>query len=66
TLMYQSSRAAEHSSDEHAQIVKALAAKDEALAVRLMEEHLHHVEANLDFDPAPATHAIDAIASAFS
>ena len=52
TLMYQSTRAAEHSSEEHAEIVKALAAKDEALAVRLMEEHLQHVEANLDFEPA--------------
>jgi DNA-binding GntR family transcriptional regulator len=34
TLMYQSSHAAEHSNDEHADIVKALAAKDEARAVR--------------------------------
>jgi DNA-binding GntR family transcriptional regulator len=66
TLMYQSNRAAEHSSDEHAHIVRALAAKDEALAVRLMEEHLHHVEANLDFDPAPVTDAVDAIANAFA
>ncbi|GAB4214545.1 MAG: GntR family transcriptional regulator [Rhodoferax sp.] len=58
TLMYQSSQAAEHSSDEHAQIVKALAAKDEALAVRLMEEHLRHVEAELDFSPAPAANRV--------
>jgi DNA-binding GntR family transcriptional regulator len=50
TLMYQSTRAAEHSSDEHAQIVAALAAKDEALAVRLMDEHLRHVEEGLHFD----------------
>lgn len=50
TLMYQSSRAAEHSSEEHASIVKALAARDEALAVRLMNEHLVHVEENLTFD----------------
>jgi DNA-binding GntR family transcriptional regulator len=50
TLMYQSSTAAEHSSEEHADIVKALAARDEALAVRLMNEHLIHVEANLTFD----------------
>ena len=66
TLMYQSARAAEHSSDEHAKIVKAMAAKDEGLAVRLMEEHLQHVEANLDFKPVPAPGAFDAIASAFS
>ena len=49
TLMYQSTRAAEHSSDEHAKIVQALAAKDEVLAVRLMDEHLQHVQAGLDF-----------------
>jgi DNA-binding GntR family transcriptional regulator len=49
-LMYQSTNAAEHSNEEHADIVKALAAKDEALAVRLMNEHLEHVEAGLTFD----------------
>ena len=42
--------AAEHSNEEHADIVKALGAKDEALAVRLMNEHLEHVEAGLTFD----------------
>ncbi|MDQ7955485.1 MAG: GntR family transcriptional regulator [Pseudomonadota bacterium] len=50
TLMYQSTSAAEHSNDEHADIVRALAAKDEDRAVRLMTEHLLHVEANLTFD----------------
>ncbi len=50
TLMYQSAHAAEHSSEEHVEIVKALAAKDEELAVRLMNEHLLHVEENLTFD----------------
>ncbi|KJS77227.1 MAG: GntR family transcriptional regulator [Comamonadaceae bacterium BICA1-1] len=50
TLMYQSTHAAEHSSDEHVGIVKALAAKDEELAVRLMNEHLLHVEENLTFE----------------
>jgi DNA-binding GntR family transcriptional regulator len=50
TLMYQSTRAAEHSSDEHVEIVKALADRNEALAVRLMDEHLQHVVANLTFD----------------
>ena len=50
TLMYQSPQAAEHSNDEHAAIVKALAARDEALAVRLMNEHLLHVEESLTFD----------------
>lgn len=50
TLMYQSDHAAEHSSAEHVDIVKALAAKDEALAVRLMNQHLMHVEENLSFE----------------
>ncbi|TDQ45291.1 GntR family transcriptional regulator [Tepidicella xavieri] len=50
TLMYQSTHAAEHSNDEHAHIVKALAAKDEELAARLMDEHLRNVMANLTFD----------------
>ncbi|MBL8389118.1 MAG: GntR family transcriptional regulator [Hydrogenophaga sp.] len=50
TLMYQSTNAAEHSNEEHAEIVKALAARDEELAVRLMNEHLLHVEEGLTFD----------------
>jgi DNA-binding GntR family transcriptional regulator len=50
TLMYQSARAAEHSSDEHTEIIKALAARDEERAVQLMHEHLLHVEENLTFD----------------
>ena len=50
TLMYQSTHAAEHSSDEHVALVEALAAKDETLAVRLMDEHLSHVVDNLTFD----------------
>jgi DNA-binding GntR family transcriptional regulator len=55
TLMYQSASAAEHSHDEHAEIVRALAARDETRAVRLMDEHLQHVEENLSFDrPMPA------------
>jgi DNA-binding GntR family transcriptional regulator len=58
TLMYQSHSAAEHSSDEHAAIVAALAAKDEERAVRLMSEHLAHVEASLTFDRKVPTHDI--------
>jgi DNA-binding GntR family transcriptional regulator len=50
TLMYQTPRGAEHSNDEHVEIVRALAARDEALAARLMAEHLCHVEENLAFD----------------
>ncbi len=58
TLMYQSTSAAEHSNDEHAAIVKALAARDEELAVRLMTEHLQHVEENLTFDRRVPTNDI--------
>jgi DNA-binding GntR family transcriptional regulator len=44
TLMYQSRSEAEHSNDEHVEIVRALAARDDERAVRLMTEHLLHVE----------------------
>jgi DNA-binding GntR family transcriptional regulator len=50
TLMYQTTGAATHSSDEHGELVRAFAARDEKLAVRLMNEHLLHVEENLRFD----------------
>lgn len=58
TLMYQTTSAAEHSNDEHAEIVKALAAKDEARAVTLMNDHLLHVEASLAFDRKVPTNDI--------
>ena len=54
TLMYQSDSAAEHSHKEHTAIVKALAAKDEALALRLMDTHLHNVEVTLTLDQKPS------------
>jgi DNA-binding GntR family transcriptional regulator len=57
-LMYQSTTAAEYSNDEHVAIVKAFAARDEERAVRLMTEHLEHVEANLTFDRKVPTHDI--------
>lgn len=50
TLMYQSTLAAEHSHEEHEAIIAALADKDEARAVRLMQDHLQHVEEGLAFD----------------
>ncbi|MEY4421380.1 MAG: hypothetical protein RLZZ498_1976 [Pseudomonadota bacterium] len=50
TLMYQSSNAAEHSAEEHAEILKAIIAKDEKLAIKLMDEHLRHVEEGLALD----------------
>lgn len=50
-LMYQSAHSAEHSLQEHVAIVDALERRDAKSAVRLMEEHLHHVERNLQLDP---------------
>lgn len=50
TLMYQSASAAAHSHEEHEAIVQALASKNEALAVQLMQEHLAHVEHGLQFE----------------
>lgn len=51
SLMYQSSHSAEHSQDEHVQIVDALAARDVRAATRLMEQHIRSVERNLRLDP---------------
>jgi DNA-binding GntR family transcriptional regulator len=54
SLMYQREGAARHSLDEHAEIVKALAARDEKKAVKLMIDHLLHVEESLAFHrPVP-------------
>ncbi|SDO24414.1 transcriptional regulator, GntR family [Rhodoferax sp. OV413] len=50
TLMYQTDNASEHACDEHDALIQALAAKDEALAVQVMDEHLKSVEAGLTFD----------------
>ena len=58
TLMYQRSGAARHSQQEHVEIVKALAARDAERAVRLMHEHLLHVEQSLAFDRKVPTHDI--------
>jgi DNA-binding GntR family transcriptional regulator len=58
TLMYQSASDAEHSHEEHGEIVKALAAKDADRAVRLMTEHLLHVEESLALDRKQPTHDI--------
>jgi len=51
SLMYQSAHSAEHSQDEHVQIVEALARRDGRAAVRLMQQHLASVECNLRLDP---------------
>lgn len=58
TLMYQSRSEAQHSTDEHEDIVLALEAKDEKKAVRLMSEHLLHVEEGLTFDRKVPSHDI--------
>ncbi len=52
TLMYQSASAAAHSHEEHAAIVDALEARDEARALALMDDHLRHVEAALTLPEA--------------
>ena len=63
TLMYQSEQNAHHNADEHEDIVKALTARDAEEAVRLMTEHLEHVEHNLTFESSRRT---GSIASALS
>ncbi|HEY6133246.1 MAG TPA: GntR family transcriptional regulator [Rubrivivax sp.] len=50
-LMYQSSHSAEHSQQEHVDIVDALERRDARAAVRLMETHLGNVERNLRLNP---------------
>ena len=51
TLMYQSSRAAQLSSDEHVGIVDALEARDAGRAAALMEAHLRDTEDSLLYRP---------------
>ena len=58
SLMYQRAGAAAHSQEEHVELVRAVAAKDEKRAVRLMEDHLRHVEESLAFDRVVPTHDI--------
>ncbi|MFL6630647.1 MAG: GntR family transcriptional regulator [Vitreoscilla sp.] len=50
-LMYQSSHSAEHSQEEHVDIVDALARRDGRAAAKVMERHLEAVERNLRLDP---------------
>ncbi len=63
TLMYQRAGAARHSQEEHVELVKAIAAKDEARAVQLMHDHLLHVEDSLAFDRKVPTHDVAAALS---
>jgi DNA-binding GntR family transcriptional regulator len=63
TLMYQRAGAQRHSQQEHVELVKALAAKDEKRALKLMDEHLRHVEESLAFDrPVPTQDISQALA----
>lgn len=55
TLMYQSSRAAEHSSNEHLAILQAMEAHDAERAKTLMEAHLADTENSLLYQPRTAT-----------
>ena len=47
TLLYQSPHSASCSSDEHAALVEAIKRRDAIGAVRLMDEHLAHVERDM-------------------
>ena len=48
--------------DEHARIVAAIEARDEAGALNLLDTHLRHIEAGVDFDDVPPpTGALSAI-----
>ena len=58
TLMYQSSHAAHDSSAEHAALVECVAAGNVTRAVKLMREHLDHVEAGLKLDQPVPSHDV--------
>ena len=58
-LMYQSSHSAEHSQEEHVQIVDALEKRDPRQAAKLMEHHISAVEKNLRLNP----HTVDLAAA---
>ena len=58
TLMYQSSHAAHDSSAEHAALVECFAAGSVTRAVKLMREHLDHVEAGLKLDQPVPSHDV--------
>lgn len=63
SLMYQREGAQRHSQEEHVELVKALAARDEKRAVKLMQDHLLHVEESLAFDrPVPTNDITAALA----
>lgn len=53
--MYAGNRHSCSDCNDHIGIVDALMARDEALLLRLTDEHLRHLEAELDFDAPPAS-----------
>lgn len=59
TLVYQTHQAAIESSQEHAELLDALEARDEARAVLLMDEHLAHVRDSLRLDRAVPSHDLE-------
>jgi len=61
TMLYQSSRDATCSSDEHAAFIRAAKASDTEKAVELMLHHLHHVESALQFKQQPESNKKDFI-----
>jgi len=58
TLMYQTQNAAQHSAEEHEEIVDAMAQKNADLAAELMESHLNFVEQSLSLNKKIPTHDI--------
>lgn len=63
TMLYQSSRDAVCSSDEHVAFIEAAKARDTDKAVDLMLHHLHHVESALQFNPPAKSDKKDFIAA---
>lgn len=53
-MLYQTRLSAEHSSDEHVELLDAIEKMDPAGAVRVMERHLENVEASLQLNSAYA------------
>lgn len=53
-MLYQTRLSAEHSSDEHVELLAAIEKRDAALAADVMERHLANVEASLQLDPGYA------------
>ncbi|QRX82741.1 GntR family transcriptional regulator [Glaciimonas sp. PAMC28666] len=61
TMLYQSTRDAVCSSDEHLAFIAAAKAGDVEKAVQLMKHHLHHVESALQFERQPESDKKDFI-----